>query len=62
MKTPDMGTNLKRGDYLAHKKMATMTDEPLQLSLNHIDALESFSVDSQTSRSRRNNKQMVKFE
>ena len=62
MKTPDMGTNLKRGDYHAHKKMATMTDEPLKLSLNHIDALESFSVDSQTSRSHRNNKQIVKFE
>ena len=39
-----------------------MTDEPLELGLNHIDALESFSVDSQTSRSRRNNQHMVKFE
>ena len=50
-----MGKKLKRDEYHSHKKMATMTDEPLELGLNHIDALESFSVDSQTSRSRRNN-------
>ena len=62
MKTPDMGSNLKRDEYLSHKKMATMTNETLQLGLNHIDALESFSVDSQTSRSARNNQNVVRFQ
>ena len=45
-------------NYRSHKKMATMTDDPIQVEINRRDALESFSVDSQ---SQKNNldKQLV---
>ena len=46
MYTPDMSRYNGQPNYRSHKKMATMTDDPIQVEINRRDALESFSVDS----------------